>query len=207
MCASCAHSIKGKIFCQDCLVTGAELAGVAASSKAEVHSPARAALFALVPGIGAVYNQQYSKAVLHFLMFAGLLTAADYGPRIFNLAAFSFYVFTVIDAYRSAQEISMSRLRLQERATMQETPQLPIWGGVLVLMGVLFFLQNLGFDSFRFLEKYWPLVFIFFGIYLLLDFYLRPHSSAVGKGWEAAPSAGQEESPKAAEGLEESSNE
>ena len=51
--------------------------------------PRRAALCAIIPGIGAVYNREYVKAVVHFSVFAGLTLIAE-AVELFGLAAFSF---------------------------------------------------------------------------------------------------------------------
>ncbi|MFB3902940.1 MAG: LiaI-LiaF-like domain-containing protein [Acidobacteriota bacterium] len=174
LCAACAHSIKGKIFCQDCLVAGAELAGIAVTPRLATYSPARAALFAIIPGIGAVYNRQYVKAVLHFAIFAGLSIIAGSGPDIFGVAAFAFYIFTIIDAYRSAQVI-LRNVVADPRMLEEESEDInvPIWGGVLVLLGVLFFLNNLGVFSLAEMTRFlWPLFFVGLGIYLVVDYYL-----------------------------------
>ncbi|RPJ62252.1 MAG: hypothetical protein EHM23_03975 [Acidobacteria bacterium] len=174
LCAACAHSIKGKIYCQDCLVAGAELAGLAATPRLATYSPGRAALFAIIPGIGAVYNRQYVKAVLHFAIFAGLSIIANNGPGVFSVAAFAFYIFTIIDAYRSAQAILrnvVANPRLLEEES--EDINVPVWGGVLVLLGVLFFLNNMGvFSLAEMTEFLWPLFFVALGVYLVVDYYL-----------------------------------
>ena len=174
LCTACAHSIKGKVFCQDCLVAGAELAGLAATPRLATFSPARAALFAIIPGIGAVYNRQYVKAVLHFAIFAGLSIIANNGPDIFGVAAFAFYIFTIIDAYRSAQAI-LRNVVANPRLLEQESEDInvPVWGGVLVLLGVLFFLNNLGVFRLAEMTRFlWPLFFVGLGIYLVVDYYL-----------------------------------
>ncbi len=174
LCATCAHSIKGRIYCQDCLVAGAELAGLAATPRLATYSPGRAALFAIIPGIGAVYNRQYVKAVLHFAIFAGLSIIANNGPGVFGVAAFAFYIFTIIDAYRSAQAILrnvVANPRLLEEES--EDINVPVWGGVLVLLGVLFFLNNLGVFSLAEMTRFlWPLFFVGLGVYLVVDYYL-----------------------------------
>ena len=104
LCSSCSHTIKGTIYCQDCLVAGAELAALAASPRLANYSPARAGLFGVVPGLGAVYNGQYVKAVIHFSVFASLvILGGEIG--IFVVGAISFYIFMLVDAYRSAQVI------------------------------------------------------------------------------------------------------
>lgn len=133
------------------------------------HSPARAALCGLVMGLGAVYNREYTKAVVHFSIFAGLVTLANSVGEFFGFAAFVFYLFTIMDAYRSAEVIER---RLQENPdyrSPQETINFPLWGGILVAMGVLFLLDNLGiFSIASVLRFWWPLILIGLGLYLIL---------------------------------------
>ncbi|HNT00548.1 MAG: hypothetical protein KA522_02090 [Candidatus Saccharicenans sp.] len=42
-----------------------------------------------------------------------------------------------------------------------------IWGVILIILGLLFLLDNLGFDAWRFLFKLWPLILIIWGAYKL----------------------------------------
>lgn len=189
LCATCSHTIKGKVYCQDCLVAGAELAGVATSPRVATYSPGRAALFAVVPGIGAVYNREYVKALVHFAVFAALWMVADRGPGIFVLAVLSFWIYTIIDAYRSAQAIL--RLQVTQPEAVEREPErinAPVWGVALVLLGILFFLNNLGLE-FRFIERFWPLIFVALGIYLILDYYVSPKKPS----FPSAPPARQPE--------------
>lgn len=177
LCQSCAHTIKGRVYCQDCLVAGADLAGVARSSQLASYSPARAAVFALFPGLGAVYNQQYVKAVQHFSIFAALLLFAERKPSIFVLATIAFYIFTIIDAYRSAQSIMLRRI--SEPSESKDTQvNVPIWGGILVLVGVVLLLDNMRMLSLRaMIDYFWPLLFVIGGLFLVWDFYRRPSKS------------------------------
>ncbi|MDA2926880.1 DUF5668 domain-containing protein [Acidobacteria bacterium AH-259-G07] len=202
LCASCSHTIKGKVYCQDCLVAGAELATIASSPRFANYSPARAALFAIVPGLGAVYNRQYVKAVVHFAIFAGLAMLADEVEGIFVLGAISFYVFMIVDAYRSAQ--SILRQQVAHPETIEEESEeinLPVWGSVLVLMGVLFFLGNLGVFSLREVIRFgWPLIFVAGGIYLILDYYLLNKGRSSEKRVNAVEGSETAENPEASPG-------
>ncbi|HEY3128807.1 MAG TPA: DUF5668 domain-containing protein [Acidobacteriota bacterium] len=173
LCAACSHSIKGSIYCQDCLVQGAEFARLALAAGPDLVKPKRAAVFAVVPGMGAVYNRQYNKALVHFATFALLMLIADQGPDVFGFAAFSFWVFTIIDAYRSAQEILRHRLTEPVSEPHEKPLNAPLWGGALILLGSLFFISNLGLISFDFLRRFWPLAFVFLGLYLIYDHYRK----------------------------------
>ncbi len=141
----------------------------------------RAALCALVPGIGSVYNREYTKAVVHFAVFAGLAIISE-SVGIFGLAAFSFYVFTIIDAYRSAEVISR---RGGSPETGSETMNFPLWGGILILMGVIFLLDNLGAIRIRSIIEFWPLILVFIGGHLIYS-YVRQN----GDRKPAPPSSG-----------------
>lgn len=179
LCPSCSHRVKGRFFCQDCLVQGAELAALARTPTLANYSPSRAAFFGLIPGIGAVYNRQYVKAVTHFGIFAGLVILADEGGGIFGFAAFAFYIFTIIDAYRSAQGVL--RHVVADPTAMQseeEEVKLPLWGSILVLLGVLFFLDNIGALSLRSATHFaWPLVFVATGLYMIFYYLAHPTKS------------------------------
>lgn len=132
------------------------------------HSPARAALCGLVMGLGAVYNREYIKAVIHFSIFAGLVILAG-SVEIFGFAAFVFYVFTIMDAYRSAEVIERRLQANPDYRSPDESANLPLWGGILVAMGVLFLLENLGlFSVASFVQLLWPLILIGLGLYLIL---------------------------------------
>ena len=63
-----------------------------------------AALFAVLPGMGAVYNRQNIKAVVHFVSIIGLfeLASLKVAAGVFALAGLAFYLYSIIDAYRTA---------------------------------------------------------------------------------------------------------
>lgn len=194
LCEGCSHRVKGRVFCQDCLVRGAELAGMAHDTDITNFSPARAAFFGLVPGIGAVYNHQYTKAVAHIAVFSALVILADAASGIFSLAAFAFWVFTIVDAYRSAEAILRKRLAHPELANESDTEKirLPLWGSVLVLLGLLFFLNNLGAVNLRdALWFIWPLIFVGLGVYMIASYMLR------GERARSEPSPHKQQPPPA----------
>jgi hypothetical protein len=133
------------------------------------HKPARAAICAIIPGVGAVYNREYVKAIVQFTVFAGLTIISE-SVSIFGLAAFAFYVFTIIDAYRSAEAIARREtsdplMGAQEAGGLN----LLLWGGLLIGMGVLFLLDNLGAIRLRDAVQFWPILLIGLGVYLIIS--------------------------------------
>lgn len=147
------------------------------------NRPARAALCGIIPGIGAVYNREYMKAVVHFTIFAGLTIIAE-SVGIFGLAAFAFYVFTIIDAYRSAEAIfRRGSSSPAERAEETGRLNLLLWGGLLIGMGVLFLLDNLGAIRLRDAVEFWPLALIGLGAYLVVSQLVSRKNQGSSKGF------------------------
>ena len=70
-------------------------------------SPVAASLLSLlVPGLGAAYNGQTSKALVHFAIFASffqMATVTDGHVPLFPLGVLATWLYSAVDAYRTAQ--------------------------------------------------------------------------------------------------------
>jgi hypothetical protein len=128
-------------------------------------------LLGLIPGLGAIYNGEYNKALLHIVIFAGIILGItlDLGEGaeavlICALAVFPFYM--AIDAVRTlkAKQIGENYQDPLENWTKQRG-----FGPILLIaLGGLFLLRNFGvFDVFRIRELFFPLILIGIGVWLL----------------------------------------
>jgi TM2 domain-containing membrane protein YozV len=174
LCLACAHRIKGYPYCQDCIVAGVEqlkhgAAWAQQPTKGLVNkSPLAAALLALVPGLGAAYNGQIVKALVHFTLAVGLWQLADiFDSVLFCLGGIGFYFYSVYDAFNSARRLrageDLSGEDEQLKKLLREKTGL--WAGLLITVGALSMLHFLFHDAF--IERLWPLAFIGGGLYLL----------------------------------------
>jgi hypothetical protein len=156
LCAACDHRIKGWPYCQDCIV-----AGIEALQQQRWHSsrygenrkaPMIAALMGLVPGLGAVYNGQNIKALLHFAVSVGLWEMADlFNSFVFGMAGTVFFIFSMYDAWKSARKHNTG-FDLREEDELLKTrfqENIHLWGGLLIVTGSLAML-NLIFSRFFF---------------------------------------------------------
>jgi hypothetical protein len=180
LCSECSHQIKGKIYCQDCLVRGAEWAAAVKDLRIPTDAPKRAAALSLIPGMGAVYNGDYQKAITQFAVFAALSIMGDSIHGVFGFGAFVFLIFTMFDSYRTAE------VKLRTRMAQPSEPQGPAkdqtvaaWGILLIGLGCIFLLKN--FIHFDFINKLWPLVFIALGAYLVYRYVSDREDDAVAK--------------------------
>ena len=67
-------------------------------------SPTVAALVGFIPGAGALYNGQFTKALIHVLAFASFIWLAAEGYGLFGGLMIAFTVFYMVaDAYKTAE--------------------------------------------------------------------------------------------------------
>jgi hypothetical protein len=167
LCNECVRTIKGKAYCEDCLSRCAEWAATLKDLRLPADAPKRAALCALIPGLGAVYNNEYMKAITYFAVWAALATMGNRVSGIFGFGAFVFIIFTMFDAYRTAEAKIRNRLKsdsVAEEPSTQDKTYIG-WGIFLIILGVLFLLQSI--IPFYFLNRLWPLVFVLLGVFLV----------------------------------------
>jgi hypothetical protein len=69
---------------------------------AEVPNPGLAALLGLIPGVGAMYNGQYAKGVVHLVVFAVLSSLVD-SNGIFLIFVFGWVAYQSIEAHHTAR--------------------------------------------------------------------------------------------------------
>jgi len=190
MCNECSHKVRDVLYCEDCLAqhVGLPPAPAAAVANPDVvvpvspadsvppaarssHSPVVAFLLGFVPGLGAVYNGEYNKAILHIVIFGAIILgiASDLGDGIRDililiLVIFPFYM--AIDAMRSAR----AKVTGQPLSDPFEnwSAQRPLGPIILIAVGALFLLNN--FNVFEFLhlrQIFVPLLLIGIGFFML----------------------------------------
>jgi hypothetical protein len=183
LCPACDHRIRGFPFCQDCIVAGVEMLRSQPSRTTDPHvirrktSPFVATLLSLfVPGLGAAYNGQTSKAIVHFAIFASFFQMAVVtdGVTFFVLGVFGTWLFAAVDACRTAQ---LMRAGLapdaEEDALTRQLYGNPIaWGVTLVILGSIFLAHTL--LGFQFpVRRTLPVALVVLGAYMLFDYLKR----------------------------------
>lgn len=172
LCAQCTREVRGALYCEQCL--SGMLAGpqATAAARAGDSRPAIAATLGIIPGLGAVYNGEYVKALIHVVVFASLIAAmaADLASSfqafvIVSFVAFCFYM--PVDAYRVAKARSTGEPAPPD--LMQGPGRKPIGAIVLIGLGVLILLGNFGLLEREWFAKAWPVGLIVLGVWVLMD--------------------------------------
>ena len=194
MCSTCVRPVKDMLYCEECLAgvmglstplspTATEVAGSPAASAGPVvqaaglppvpskGNPGVAFLLGLIPGLGAIYNGEYNKALIHIVVFAAIIVglSSDVGDGgevalAFVLVGFVFYM--AIDAMRTVKARNAGETVQDPLESWSKTR--PIGPLLLIGLGGLFLLNNFGFfDFFRVRQLFWPLVLIGVGVLML----------------------------------------
>src|SRR6266446_8279618 len=154
LCPACDHRIRGFAFCQDCIVAGVELLRYQQGRMPDSQvirrktSPFIATLLSFfVPGLGAAYNGQTSKAIVHFAIFASFFQMAvlTQGLQFFILGVLGTWLFAAVDACRTAQLIRAGLTpETEEDVITRRLYGNPFaWGLTLIVIGTLFLLHTL----------------------------------------------------------------
>ncbi len=106
LCADCTRDVRGVLYCEPCLA--AMVAGTPPSPPVSAPSPGVAAALGFIPGLGAVYNAEYVKALIHAAIFAGFVAMLSNGPSggfaaFLGIGLACFYFYMPIEAYRTAR--------------------------------------------------------------------------------------------------------
>jgi hypothetical protein len=141
-------------------------------------SPGLAFVLGLIPGVGAIYNGQYAKGLVHVIIIGLVISVLSNGSAhglepLLSLMLAGFWFYMAFEAYHTAQRRQRGQLvdefssLLPSRGGAARFPVAPV---VLIALGVIFLLDNLDLLDFSRALRYWPVALIALGGYML---YLR----------------------------------
>ena len=160
-------------------------------------SPGVALALGFIPGVGAIYNGQVVKAVAQVLIFGSLIAMGDRvggaaGP-FFGLGAAAFYFYMVIDSFQTAKRKSLGQPVEEWFGLGDVRMNAPIGAALLIGLGALFLMDNMGIPVFQHLGRFWPVLLILIGVAML-------QKRMRGGGPQAPPNLPPSEPPKSAPG-------
>lgn len=138
-------------------------------------SPGLAFLLGLIPGVGAIYNGQYAKGLVHVLVLGLMISinstdAAGGLEPLFVMLTSVFWFYMAFEAYHTARRRMLGEpvdefsSLVQIRNTPGSVPVVPV---ALIGLGVLFLLNNLELLRLRVVLRYWPALLILAGVWML----------------------------------------
>ncbi|MGO4879376.1 MAG: LiaI-LiaF-like domain-containing protein [Bryobacteraceae bacterium] len=198
LCENCKRTAQGTIYCDDhapaAAIEGAirqrvidnmaqEAAGKTAPPKPTSPpvegdvSPGLACLLGFIPGVGAIYNGQYAKGLVHAIVFGLLVsitssgTAGDLEP-LFGILIGVWVMYMALEAYHTARKRRAGE-PVDEFSSILDVHGrrggFPIGAVTLIGLGVLLLLNTMDVIQLRYMLKYWPVLLILLGAYMLYE--------------------------------------
>lgn len=194
MCSVCVRPVRDVLYCEDCLagvmgipapppasaaapgaVPPSEAAFVPAAASIPravpdptAPHPVLAFFLGFLPGLGAFYNGQYGKGMIHLAIFlllfiVGVNGAVSGGAEAalwIMLAAL--WVYMPIDAYRTAKA---KQLGMQISDPLESFAKgRPIGPIILIAVGALLLLNNFDWFPWYRVGQFWPILLIILGV-------------------------------------------
>ena len=203
LCGDCKRTAQGTIFCDEHAPAAAEGAArppvvdhIAQKTAAAAApplpgsvatndvSPGLACLLGFIPGVGAIYNGQYAKGLVHAIVFGLLVsitssgTAGDLEP-LFGILIGVWVMYMALEAYHTARKRRAGE-PVDEFSSILDVhgrhSGFPVGAITLIALGVLLLLSTTDVIQLRYLLRYWPVLLILTGAYML---YVRVAGSEI----------------------------
>jgi TM2 domain-containing membrane protein YozV len=139
--------------------------------------PVLALFLGFIPGVGAIYNGQYAKGLIHALVFGMLITIITNSrggmmiPLVsILLAAWVFYM--AIEAFHTASK-RRKGLEVEEFSSLIDVQpkqgRFPVGALLLIAIGFILLLDTTDIINIEQLTRYWPMGLIVVGVYMLYN--------------------------------------
>ena len=141
------------------------------------NSPALAFVLGLIPGVGAIYNGQYAKGLVHAVIFGLIVSLLDGNhlgrmEPVFGILLAVFLFYMAFEAQHTARKRREGQPVDEISSFVGPTGSVarsPVGPAILIGVGILLLLDTLDVISFDRLSRYWPVLLIAGGAYMLYD--------------------------------------
>jgi TM2 domain-containing membrane protein YozV len=188
LCVACQRTTQGTIFCEDHMLqqtaanpaqtidspyTAPPTAPPAGPPRDMGVSPGLAFLLGLIPGVGAIYNAQYAKGLIHVIILGVLISILSSGSAIgmepmIGLLIAAWFAYMAFEAYHTARRRQMGEA-VDEFSSIVPLHRrgVPVGPVVLIGFGLLCLAINFGWLHFYEIMRFWPVFLIALGVYML----------------------------------------
>lgn len=183
VCDQCRRDAYGTVFCTEHAPAPAPnpappppAAPPAPAYHPQAHvSPGLAFVLGFIPGVGAIYNGQYAKGLIHAVIFGTLISILNSdiggaGQAFFGVLLPIWIFYMAFEAYHTARRRQMGE-PVDEYSSIVNlgvrSENAPVAGIILVILGIVLLLHTLNLFNFEYVARYWPILLIAAGAYLL----------------------------------------
>ena len=176
LCGECRRVADGTVYCAEHAPGAPSRPVYPSEPPAETH-PRLAFALGLIPGVGAIYNGQYAKGLVHALIFGLLISILSSDERrggemglesviAFLMAAFIAYM--AFEAYHTARRRQLGEPVEEFSSVFRPRRGYSSAGPLaLIIIGAVFLLNTLGIMELHYILRFWPVLLIALGINML----------------------------------------
>ena len=197
MCALCVRPVRDVLYCEDCL---ASIVGVPSPKPFQPGDPAQsvappvvlppsapvgvgptpilAFFLGFLPGLGAFYNEQYGKGIIHLSIFLFLFIIGVDGSlgggaeAALWLCLAGLWVYMPVDAYRTAKARQVGQTLSDPLESFSRGR--PVGPILIIAVGVLLLLHNFDWFPWWRIQQFWPVLLIVLGVFMFRNRLGRP---------------------------------
>jgi hypothetical protein len=138
-------------------------------------SPGLAFFLGCIPGVGAIYNGQYAKGIVHAVFWGILMSIATSNSvrgmePLFGVLVAAWWFYMAFEAYHTARKRRAGEPVDEYSSILNVTGgrgHIPVAGVALICLGALLLLHTLDLLDFEYVARFWPVLLIAAGAYLL----------------------------------------
>jgi hypothetical protein len=187
LCQICQRQAQGSVFCQEHEPPAATAnpytaptaspygAPYSVASNPNAPSPGLAFVLGLIPGVGAIYNGQYAKGLIHVIVLGLLIGIMNAGGNhhlepLLGLLMMLLFFYMAFEAYHTAAKRQRGE-EVDEFSSIFPIGKpgrgFPIGPILLIILGIIFLLDTLDLVRLYQIARYWPVFLILLGCYML----------------------------------------
>jgi TM2 domain-containing membrane protein YozV len=189
LCADCRRSAGGTVYCAEHApaASGAAPLRYGQTPPPQHANPRIAFILGFIPGVGAIYNGQYAKGLVHAVIFGLMISIMSSSESrglepLFGILLAVFVLYMPFEAYHTARRRNQGE-PVDEFSSLVQPHQRHSSGGAmaLIVIGSIFLLNTLGVVEMHQILRFWPVALIALGINML-------HSRMSGGAGTGGPS-------------------
>ena len=177
LCADCRRGAEGTVYCAEHApepgAPTSERPYQPASSPPVENHPKLALILGLIPGVGAIYNGQYAKGLVHAIIFGLFVSILDSNAArglepLVGIMLGAFVLYMAFEAYHTALRRNEGKAVDEFSSLMQPRQRHSSAGAVtLIILGAVFLLNTLDIVEMRQILRFWPVLLIALGVSML----------------------------------------
>src|SRR5262245_42331779 len=184
LCADCRRVAEGTVYCAEhaprVSAGGFDAGAPFQSAPQGGANPGLAFLLGLIPGVGAIYNGQYAKGLVHAVIFGLLISIMSSNSAhglepLFGILIAVFSLYMPFEAYHTARRRNEGQTVDEFSSLIHSRHRGSSSGAVaLIIIGSIFLLNTLGIIEMHQILRFWPVLLIALGVSMLHSRLSRP---------------------------------